>query len=241
LIDEREILDQPRSGCASRCPGCDRTGPSLDRLEGRLRGKGPGSYLKRLADLHEGPDAHAAQQQDLGAEPLDIFEHTGGWRFEFDPGGELEVAGHPFVPVDDPVAIVQDDELAAAGEERGHFEILPLLVLSPDDGHEVQHEGCVHGAKRLPGEIESARLPEHAIGEDVDAPPPRRLSSQIIWRVSFVATRAAMPYRIMAVALVYALPEVLVLAAVGANVYWISLVMKMRHLLGSSEAAAAAA
>jgi hypothetical protein len=59
--------------------------------------------------------------------------------------------------------------------------------------------------------------------------------------VSFVATRAAMPYGIMALALVYALPGVVVLAAVGANVYWISLVMKMRRLLGSSDAAAAAA
>ena len=63
--------------------------------------------------------------------------------------------------------------------------------------------------------------------------------SRIIWRVSFVATRAAMRYGILA--LVYALPEVVVLAAVSANVYWISLVVKMRHLLGSSEAAAATA
>jgi hypothetical protein len=29
------------------------------------------------------------------------------------------------------------------------FEVMPLLVLSPDDGHEVQHEGRVHGAERL--------------------------------------------------------------------------------------------
>ena len=66
----------------------------------------------------------------------------------------------------------------------------------------------------------------------------RRLS-QIVWRVSFVATRAAMPYGIMALAVVYALPGVVVLAALGANVHWISLVMKRRRLLGSSEAAAA--
>ncbi len=64
--------------------------------------------------------------------------------------------------------------------------------------------------------------------------------SRIIWRISFVATRAAMPYGIMAFSLVYALPGIVVLAAIGANVYWISLVGKMQHLLGSSEAATAA-
>ncbi len=56
--------------------------------------------------------------------------------------------------------------------------------------------------------------------------------SRIVWRISFVATRAAMPYGIMALALVYALPLVVFLAAVGSNVYWISLVLKLRHLLG---------
>ena len=64
--------------------------------------------------------------------------------------------------------------------------------------------------------------------------------SRIVWRMSFVATRAAMPYGIMSFSLVYALPAIVVLAAIGANVYWISLVMKMRHLLGSAEAVAAA-
>jgi phosphatidylglycerophosphate synthase len=64
--------------------------------------------------------------------------------------------------------------------------------------------------------------------------------SRLVWRVSFVATRAAMPYGIMAFSLLYALPGIVVLAAIGANVYWISLVMKMRHLLGSAEAVAAA-
>jgi phosphatidylglycerophosphate synthase len=64
--------------------------------------------------------------------------------------------------------------------------------------------------------------------------------SRVIWRVSFVATRAAMPYGIFALALVYMLPGVVVLAAIGANVYWISLVSKMRRLLGRPEAMAAA-
>ena len=36
------------------------------------------------------------------------------------------------------------------------------------------------------------------------------------------------------------LPGIVVLAAIGANVYWISLLMKMRQLLGRSEALAAA-
>jgi phosphatidylglycerophosphate synthase len=64
--------------------------------------------------------------------------------------------------------------------------------------------------------------------------------SRIVWRLSFVATRAAMPYGIMAFSLLHALPLIVVLAAVGANVYWISLVMKMRHLLDSPAAVAAA-
>ena len=64
--------------------------------------------------------------------------------------------------------------------------------------------------------------------------------SRAIWRMSFVATRAAMPYGIMALALVYALPGILLLAAIGANVYWIGLIMKMRDLLRSPAASAAA-
>jgi phosphatidylglycerophosphate synthase len=63
--------------------------------------------------------------------------------------------------------------------------------------------------------------------------------SRVIWRISFVATRAAMPYGIMAFALVDALPGIVVLAAVGANIYWISLIVKLRHLLGEEEAVTA--
>jgi phosphatidylglycerophosphate synthase len=55
--------------------------------------------------------------------------------------------------------------------------------------------------------------------------------SRLIWKVSFVATRAAMPYGIMAFALLRLLPLVVVLAAVGANVYWLSLAIKLRGLL----------
>ena len=60
--------------------------------------------------------------------------------------------------------------------------------------------------------------------------------SRIAWRVSFVATRAAMPYGIMAFALAGALPGIVVLAAIGANIYWIAIVIKLRHLLGAEEA-----
>jgi hypothetical protein len=45
-----------------------------------------------------------------------------------------------------------------------------------------------------------------------------------------------MPYGIMALALVDALPLVVVLAAVGSNIYWVSLMVKLRHLLGTEQA-----
>jgi phosphatidylglycerophosphate synthase len=63
--------------------------------------------------------------------------------------------------------------------------------------------------------------------------------SKIVWRVSFVATRAAMPYGIMGLALLHLLSGVIVIAAIGANVYWISLVLKLRDLLREEEAVAA--
>jgi phosphatidylglycerophosphate synthase len=63
--------------------------------------------------------------------------------------------------------------------------------------------------------------------------------SSVIWRISFVATRAAMPYGIMAFALLDALPIVVILAAIGSNIYWISLMVKLRHLLGTEQAVTA--
>ena len=63
--------------------------------------------------------------------------------------------------------------------------------------------------------------------------------SKIIWKISFVATRAAMPYGIFALSLLHLLPLVVVLAALGANLYWVSLVLKLRHLLGAEETVAA--
>lgn len=61
--------------------------------------------------------------------------------------------------------------------------------------------------------------------------------SRLIWRISFVATRSAMPYGIFALSLLNLLPLVVVLAAIGSNTYWISLVLKLRHLLGEQELA----
>jgi hypothetical protein len=72
----------------------------------------------------------------------------------------------------------------------------------------------------------------HAIARDrFNAAQPTRWS-RIIWRISFVATRAAMPYGIMAFALLNALPVIVVLAAIGANIYWVSIVVRLRELLG---------
>lgn len=63
--------------------------------------------------------------------------------------------------------------------------------------------------------------------------------TRVIWSVSFVATRAAMPYGILGFALLNILPGFLILAAIGSNVYWVSIVIKMRHLLGDEETVAA--
>ena len=78
----------------------------------------------------------------------------------------------------------------------------------------------------------------HAIAKARFKTEPTRWS-RLIWKISFVATRAAMPYGIMAFALIYALPGIVVLAAIGANIYWVSLVLKLRHLLTDEEAVAA--
>jgi phosphatidylglycerophosphate synthase len=61
--------------------------------------------------------------------------------------------------------------------------------------------------------------------------------TRVIWRISFVATRSAMPYGIFALSLIKLLPLVVVLAAIGSNTYWISLVLKLRHLLGDEQLA----
>ena len=64
--------------------------------------------------------------------------------------------------------------------------------------------------------------------------------SRLIWRLSFTATRSAMPYGIFAFAVAGLLPGIVILAAFGSNVYWISLVVKLRALMGDEEDAVAA-
>ena len=49
-----------------------------------------------------------------------------------------------------------------------------------------------------------------------------------------------MPYGIMAFALLGILPGILVLAAIGANVYWISLAIRLPWLLAPAQPKAAA-
>ncbi len=63
--------------------------------------------------------------------------------------------------------------------------------------------------------------------------------SRLAWRLQFVATRSAMPYGIMAFAIVNLLPGIVILAALGCNIYWICVVLKLRHLLQDEEAVAA--
>lgn len=70
----------------------------------------------------------------------------------------------------------------------------------------------------------------HAVARD-RFQAEQSLWSRIIWRISFVATRAAMPYGIMAFAVLYILPGIIILAAIGANIYWVTLLMKLRDLV----------
>ena len=78
----------------------------------------------------------------------------------------------------------------------------------------------------------------HAVARDRFRAEPTRWS-RLVWRLQFVATRSAMPYGIMAFALVNLLPGVVVLAALGCNIYWICVVLKLRHLLDDEETVAA--
>ena len=78
----------------------------------------------------------------------------------------------------------------------------------------------------------------HAIARDRFQSEPSWWT-RLLWRASFTATRAAMPYGIFAFAVFDALPAVIVLAAIGANVYWVALVVKLRDLLTAGSQLAA--
>jgi phosphatidylglycerophosphate synthase len=56
----------------------------------------------------------------------------------------------------------------------------------------------------------------------------------LVAKISFCGTRSTMPYGIFAFALVGLLPVIVVLAVIGANAYWISLVVKLKSLLAES-------
>lgn len=77
----------------------------------------------------------------------------------------------------------------------------------------------------------------HAVARD-RFQAEQSLWSRIIWRISFVATRAAMPYGIMVFALLYILPGIIILAAIGANIYWVTLLIKLRDLVRDEETVA---
>ncbi len=53
----------------------------------------------------------------------------------------------------------------------------------------------------------------------------------LVAKLSFCATRSTMPYGIMVFGLLGILPGIIVLAAVGANVYWISLAIRLPQML----------
>ena len=80
----------------------------------------------------------------------------------------------------------------------------------------------------------------HAIGKERFNAEPS-FWTRAVWRVSMVATRSFMPYLILGLAILGLMPVIVFLAAVGANVYWVSLVAKMRALIGGGETGTAAA
>lgn len=80
----------------------------------------------------------------------------------------------------------------------------------------------------------------HAIGRERFMAEPS-LWSRVVWNLSYCATRSAMPYGIMALTVLGLVPLLVVLAAIGSNIYWISLVLKLKHLLGDAETETVAA
>lgn len=65
--------------------------------------------------------------------------------------------------------------------------------------------------------------------------------TRAVWKVSMVATRSFMPYFILGLAILGLMPLAMILAAIGANIYWISLVARIQALTDSGDTEAAAA
>ena len=80
----------------------------------------------------------------------------------------------------------------------------------------------------------------HAIGRERFT-ADSSLWARVIWRLSFCGTRSAMPYGIMVLTLLGLVPLLVVLAAIGSNIYWISLVLKLKHLLSGDQTETVAA
>jgi phosphatidylglycerophosphate synthase len=57
----------------------------------------------------------------------------------------------------------------------------------------------------------------------------------LVAKLAFCATRSTMPYGILAFALLGILPGIIVLAAIGATVYWVSLTIRMPHMLATGQ------
>jgi hypothetical protein len=56
----------------------------------------------------------------------------------------------------------------------------------------------------------------------------------LVAKLSMSATRATMPYGVLAFAILGLLPSLLFLVMVGANIYWVSLALELRNLLTES-------
>ena len=118
-------------------------------------------------------------------------------------------------------------------------DTLGRLLLVRRDG--ARRHAVVVGNPHLSPRTDHGRTPGEAPRGGTGALQVRTdVLARLVWRVALVATRAAMPYGIIASSLLYDTAGIVVLPAIGANVYWISLLMKMRQLLGRSEALAAA-
>jgi phosphatidylglycerophosphate synthase/uncharacterized membrane protein YbhN (UPF0104 family) len=74
----------------------------------------------------------------------------------------------------------------------------------------------------------------HAVARDRFMAEPTRWS-RLTWKLSVITTRAEMPYAIMLLAFADLLPAVIVSAAVASNVYWVSVLLKLRDLLREEE------